>query len=538
MGKYAIDNLDEGAPEPAPEGVPRIVVTPERGGGKYGLDTLDQAPAAKDPWANFNKPFGELKQSDLTPTEATRSAIVGGGSRIGMTPSNAQHAADAVMGIGTSLTPMGAVLSAADFTYHIPKAFSGEHKLANAGNAALDLLGALPGVNYARRGYHALRGTPGYVGGVPELIPAHVAPPPIGRVPRTEPEVRGFVTPTGQEHREAGRAGYRAIEQAPLTYHPNAIAEATDVARNALPSPRIGTGVFTPETAPNTYAMLERFGVAFPRGGPRPVNAYDFDALRQQLLSQRGVEAAAGRQAADIIDTYMLRPPPGMITQGQHLLPALAETYRAARGNWRVYRTGDAVEDAINTARIGAASIHSGKNEGNKTRQAFRQWVATPEGEARLFGATPHQLDRIEDVAVGSPVTNALRSTSTLFGGGGGLGRLGSGSAGTGVGAALGTALGVGPWVGGVVGAGTFMGTGALARRVADARTAREARNVVTEIRQSSPEYARRAALPENAPIADPRIRARDAITMALMPGARDIGQDWINEVYVPYEYR
>lgn len=543
MGRFDKFISDQTEEEPVPAGTPRITVTPAPGGGRFQEFTsgLPQPEAPKNPWANFNKPSGELKPADVTPSQQAKWSAISALVSAGHTPQRAQDIVEKSFDIGSTLTPMGAILSAADFTYHAPKAVSGERKLANTADAALDVLGAIPGVSYARRGYHALRGTPGRIGGVPEVIPAHTAP--FRETRRAEPEIGGFVTPLPSEARTAGREGYRAIEQAPLVYHPNAMAEMTDVARNALPNPRIGTGVFTPEGAPNTHAMLERFGLAFPRGGARPVNAWDFDTLRQGLLSQKGVEAAAGRQATDILDTYMLRPPPGMIVRGQELLPGLEQEYLNARGNWRGYKTGGAVESAIDAARIGAAGEHSGKNLGNRQRQAFQQYIKTPEGEAKLFGATPAQLDRIEDVAAGDPWTNALRAGSNRLGGGGGIGQTGVAGIGASAGAGAGALIG-GPWgaaVGAPVGAAIPSIAGGMMRGAANRRTAEQGQQVAHEIMQSTPLYRQNLAAAEArgmGPMADPRIRARDAITMALMPGMRDTGQNWVDEVYTPYQYR
>ena len=75
-------------------------------------------------------------------------------------------------------------------------------------------------------------------------------------------------------------------------------------------------------------------------------------------------------------------------------------------------------------------------------------------------------------------------------------------------------------------------------RQAANTRTAAAAQGVTEDIMRSTPLYRQNAAQPMNAPIADPRIRARDAVTMALMPGVRDTGQDWIDNVYTPYDYR
>ena len=477
------------------------------------------ASAAAPGPPQLNKPFGELKPSDESWTQWLKWKAMDALTAMGAKPHVARHLGGAGVDIA-SITPMGAILSAADLTHDVPR--------GNIVASAFDALGALPGVSAVTR---AARHAP--TGGVPQMIPAHV--PPVRETRRGEPDLGGFVTPTERELQTTGRAGYRSIEQAPIVYHPSGMADATDWARNALPNPRFGP-VFTPETAPNTHAMLERYTLNFPRGGPRAVNAYDFDGLRQQLLSQKGAEAAAGRQAADIIDTYMLNPPRGMVLQGENLLPELRETYGAARGNWRGFKTSSGVTDAIDAARIGAAGEHSGKNLGNRTRQSFQQYVKTPQGERKLFGATPQQLNAIEEVATGDRTTNVLRSTSNLLGGGGGMGQAVSGGISSGIGALVAPFVGLSPTTGAMVGGGTSVIGGKIARGAANARTARQAEEVATGIRQSTPLYrARRAA---TLPVDDLRGTYRDMIAMALMPTIRDEGKDAWNRAFTPYANR
>lgn len=525
---------EDAAAAAAPTDVPRITVTPAN---RFEPFAGGSAPAFPGPKASFdqfsperfNKPFGELKADDPTPTERFKRAGQDAFMSMGASPYNARQLSEKYTTLGSMFTPMGSVLSAADLTHDLPR--------GNYGAAALDALGAIPGATAVRRVLP--EATFGRLASPqPTVIPAYA--PPFRETRRGEPDIGGFVTPTETELRSSGRAGYRSIEQAPLVYHPNAIAEMTDWARNTLPNPRFGP-VFTPETAPNTHAMLERFGMAFPRGGPRPVHAYDFDALRQQLLSQSGVEAAAGRQAADVLDTFMLNPPQGMMVQGRDLLPALRETYGAARGDWRALKTSEGVTDAIDAARIGAAGEHSGKNLGNRTRQEFQKYVKTPAGEEKLFGATPGELNAIEDVAAGDWWTNKLRAGSNRLGGGGGWGQATTAGFGGAAGGGLAHMLGLDPAstvAMTVAGAGVPMAAGGAMRRAANARTTAAAEEVAANIRRNSPLYRERAALPENQPITDPRSFARDAITMALMPGARDLGTKQWNELYMPYENR
>jgi hypothetical protein len=321
---------------------------------------------------------------------------------------------------------------------------------------------------------------------------------------------------------------------------------ATNV-RSILQDPRV-PGVFPPESARGVYSVLDRFTRGFPPGGMRPVTGHDFNALRQQLRALRdgpgpdAANSAAARQAIDILDAYMLHPPPGALRRGtQADLNTLRATSTQARGDWRALKTSEGVNQAIDYARMRNAGAHSARNLGNMTRQSIQQFTRTPAGQRKLFGATPQELNMIEDVGAGNWFQNQMRASSNRLAAGGGMGQtVASGMFGAGAGT-LAHLAGAGPYG---TAAATFGGAavprvaGSLMRTAGSESTRRAAEGVSEQIRRNSPLYRRnlRAAGP---PVLDPRVQARDVITNILTSvPSRATARDQIDQFLVPFEYR
>jgi len=540
MGRF--DQYITGTSPPAEEPVdqidpntPRIRVTPAPKGDNR-FDQYVSGPVAEQKPATLNKPFGELKPSDPSWTEWAKSKGQDVLMALGAEPYRARHMSEGLVGIGSSLSPMGGVLSAADLSYDLPR--------GNYGHAALDALGTIPLANTVRG---AIRGAPmirtaetpvletaDYARGGGRAAEARRAweasRPPATMAPQELP----------QGLRDSSREAYRFSERSPLEYHPDSMNDYTSRARAYVQSPYHGNGTFSPEKAPEVYTTLQRFEEAFPRGGNRPVTATDFDTLRQQLRGLSGPNGPAGRQAVDVLDTYMLRPPQGMLTRGTSA--DIADMHRSltnARGDYRAFKTAQGVEDALEYAGVKAARANSGANTGNATRQELSKFVSSPAGERRLFGATEEERNAIVNAVVGDRGTNALRSASNLLGGGGGLGRLAAGHGGAGVGTAAGVMMGLDPMTTAALaltGGAVAPVTGAALRGAANSRTVRAAEEVAADIRRASPLYrAREAASPD---VADPRAMYRDAITMAMIPKIKDEGKDIWDRAYVPYANR
>lgn len=490
----------------APVETSRAAAAPERsglfeqfvGGPKFPGPT---APVDQFSPAKFNRPFGELKPADVTPTQQLKWNAIEGMTKGGVAPHVARHMTEAGFNIA-GFTPMGSVLSVADLPYNVAR--------GNYGAAAFDALGAAPLLGYGRA---AVRGLP---------------------------TRRMAETPSVGELEQSARGHYRFSERSPLEYHPDAISNYADRARAYLQSPHHGRGVFTPEGAPELYATLERFQRAFPRGGNRPISATDLDTLRQSLRGLPGASGPGGRQAVDVLDTFTVRPPQGMLTRGTPQdIANLQQSLLGARGDWRAAKTTEGVQDAIDYAVQKAAGEHSGKNIGNRIRQGMNQFVTSDAGQARLFGATADELRQIADAAAGSRWTNALRAGSNRLGGGGGWGQTNTAVTSGALSGGLAHWMGLDP----VMSAGVALTGGMIPglaggalRRSANEATERAAREASENIARNSPLFRAREAT--DPPVTDPRAM-RDLIAASLIaPVVRETGTEQWNRSFVPYENR
>ena len=569
------DEPPPAAPRPSRPGVTytpaRRDITPPRANmfdNEPGVPGVPQPRASFDSFSKeqFNRPFGEIREikpSDRTPTENFRSVLQSGFRAAGADPYTAGHLGGGYTSIG-QLTPFGGVLSGADFAYHAPKAVSGDKKLQNFGHAALDAVGMTPAnvlrsfipagrlgaretkmirtaetpvletADYARR---AAEGGPAAQRRAAEEARMPNTMQPSGSFRPFDRNAPALPLELPQGLKDSSQAAYRFSERSPLEYHPNAMADYVGRARAYLESPYHGQGVFSPEKAAEAFSTLERFERNFPRGGNRPITATDFDTLRQQLKDLPGASGAAGQQAVNVLDTYMMRPPQGMLTRGTPQdIADLQQSFYQGRGDWRAFKTAEGVDDAANKyAEIKAGRANSGMNAGNSVRQELSKFVASPGGENRLYGATEDERRNIIGAVMGDRTTNMERSASNVLGGGGGLQRGLSGAGGAGVGAYLASHFGLDPWMAlaassaGAVAAPT---AGALLRGSANARTTRAANEVVGDIARNSPLYRAREAV--SPPVADPRQFYRDAVTTALIPSIRDEGADVWDRSFVP----
>jgi hypothetical protein len=499
---------------PAPRTAPPVPFTPDVFNEDVG-GAPARLPLASNgvDWSRYNQPLGQLSVPDPSITERVKSygqdALMG----LGANPYTARQLSSNVVDLGGGLTPMGSVLSAGDLGYNLTR--------GNYGRAAIDAVGVIPGAMMVRRGIQAARG------GLPMI---RMADTPT----RTVDPATGAVN---DELLDSSRAAYGRIANAPIEYHPNAIANYAHIAQYYLqqPGPR---GVFSPESAPGVFSLLNRAGNV----NRIQVSPSDFETLRQQLRAfDSGPDSAAGQRAAAILENYMYHPPPGAITR---MVPGAMDTLRQdmeiARGDWRAGKTAETVERTIDRSGTKAGGAHSGLNVGNTTRQDLGS-LADPSigGTDKIFGATYGERQALRAVSQGDPVTNKLRYIGNRMGGGGGFtGTFGGGIAGHTVNSLLGS-WGIDP----ITAAGVGMGAGYLYpkvgeafRRAANERTVQAAQDAVDLIRRNSPLYRAREAV--NPPIVDPRAMTRDAIAYAMIPQlSRQAGSVW-DQAHVPYDNR
>jgi len=541
--------------EPDEPNVPRITVRPEPSytpaqrdvtpprANMFDNDPVPQPKAGFNAFSpqQFNRPFGELKPYQRSPSEQVQSWTQDALMAAGAKPYQAGHLARAYNDIAKTLTPMGGILSGADLPYHVNR---GEY-----GAAAFDVLGATPAATIARRMQH----------GTPQVIPAHEMPPWL-RDPRPQsvagvphPSSLGWVTPSNLElsgrrgsmgpgTQGAAQTGYDAINASPVRYHPHAGHDLSALVANRIQQPQAGG--FTRQNAPLVYDTLDAFAQRAAQEG-RLLTPSDLDSLRQSLRNLPDANGPAGHRAIDVLDTWMVSQNPRInsrIVQGTPQdITQMRQNFQQARGDYRAGETSRMVEGAIDRADTRAGATYSGMGGGNNTRQNLAAFSTTDAGAGRIPGATQGEREAIWHASQGSPMANVERTVSNMLGGGGGAATtVASGTVGGAAGAGA-HALGFDPVSSLMIGGGAGLGAaglGRVARRSGNERIVNAAEDVASGIRRNSPEYTRRAALPENAPINDPRVEFRDRMTMMLMPTIREEGTDIWNRQFVPYENR
>lgn len=505
-------------------------------------------PGAID-WSRLNKPFGEIKPAEYSPTEkATHGAqdllMMGG-----MDPYRARHLGEGI--INTSrLNPIAnLVASGADLQYHLPR---GEYV-----NSALDALGLVPGVSYGNKfvkGQTLVRNAD-IPRGIhdPTYLPERGTPDPYGMRPGGSygPPLPSSLKAV-DENKAAATMYYNRVAASPVQYHPTALNDYILKTLNELRTYGPHGTPHTPENSPEFYAALTRWYNNH-AGRSTPVTALEFDNLRQELraLPSGSGSGVAGGKAANRLDTYMHTPPPGMVVQGnQQALDALRSNIENARGNWRAYETASPIEQSIVDAKNSAA-VHS-RDEGHAVKNVLDTYANTEAGRNAIYGATQDELATIGAAAKGGWGNRALDKIGDILSTNKAAGI--GGTAGYGLGKLLGldwtTAMGAG-----AIGAGIPPAAGGLMRWGAQPGMARSAQDALDAIRMNSPLYRARSAPASgaappagfgnvgpsplsgsSAPIENPNIMARDAVTYALMPQIQRKGEDVWAGAHAPYE--
>jgi hypothetical protein len=480
-----------------------------------------------------NQPFGELKPDDPSWTEWVKQKgqdlLMAGG----MKPYDARHFSSGITNIASFNPYVGGTLAGADLTYDLPR--------GNYFNAALDALGvAVPGALALKRYF---RGAPTVrTAEQPPIEPGDYA---AGRHPLLPPPTGGWFEGGGMAARQAREAAfrakglpmypqaeplslrgsatghYKAVENAPIEYHPNAMAATTNFARRVMESPNHpvpGSSAFNPATAPEAFGALDWFDKHFPFGGNRPVTPIDFEVMRQHLRGLSGANKVAGNQAIQAMEHFTLtNPPPGMVTRGTPVDLAQARVdLQAARGDWRSAETASEVQNMLRQARTYKDPI------GPKIKSGL-------EGDTFAF-ATPEERAALTKAAVAEQPNWADRARTAGV-------TLGAAAAG----GAPAHVFGLPPVASIPIGmtTGAFGGGGlnrVMQRYFGNQRATSAAEGAADLIAQNSPLYRPRVAASPD--VIDPTVAMRDAITYAMMPQVTNAGKDYWDQLHVPYENR
>lgn len=167
---------------------------------------------------------------------------------------------------------------------------------------------------------------------------------------------------------------------------------------------------------PKAYSLLVEL-----QQNPRPMTLTELDQLRQvvrrDLIGADAAEAHFGREFIDSIDDFIDNAGPGQISgvTGQTASWAI----NTARKANTVLRKSETLQDALEAARLRAASSGSGGNIDNAIRQELRKIVLSPK---KSMGFTKAELAQMEAIIVGGgKLQDALRLVGKLSPSGNGL---------------------------------------------------------------------------------------------------------------------
>ncbi len=185
----------------------------------------------------------------------------------------------------------------------------------------------------------------------------------------------------------------------------------------------------------------------------------------------RTAEAGAASHAVEMLNDHIAGLNPSQIASGSHLLPALLNEMKEARGNWAAYVRSKIIEDLVDKGYRGAGASGAGANIENQIRQKFNSILNKPKERQRYNDA---ELDMMRDMVMGSSTQNALRKVGKL--------------APTGIVSAAGS-MGLGALVGGTTGMEALPIIGTAAKWLADSKTKKAAEAIRDATAKRSPLY-------------------------------------------------
>lgn len=201
--------------------------------------------------------------------------------------------------------------------------------------------------------------------------------------------IRSGATPEIDDLYAAKDAAYKTVDQLGARYAPEAVDNlGSDMLRRAAQD-----GI-SPERHPKAYSML----VDWERRGPQGMSLTELDQMRQVIRRDlvSGGDAAEGhfgRQFISAIDDFIEKSTPAKISgvTGQTADYAI----RTARKSNAILRKSERLQDALEAARLRAASAGSGGNIDNAIRQELVRIIKKPDG------FSPEEIAQMERIVTG-----------------------------------------------------------------------------------------------------------------------------------------
>lgn len=218
-------------------------------------------------------------------------------------------------------------------------------------------------------------------------------------------------TPEIDDLYAAKAAAYQTVDKLGARYSDEAIDGLYgDMIRRA------SVGSISETRHPKAYSMLVDL-----QQNPRSMTLTELDQLRQvirrDLVGGDAAEAHFGREFIAAIDDFIEKAGPGQISGVTGQTANFAIT--TARKANSVLRKSETLQDALEAARLRAASSGSGGNIDNSIRQELRKIVLSPK---KSMGFTPAELAMMEKIIEGGgKLQDVLRKLGKLSPSGSGL---------------------------------------------------------------------------------------------------------------------
>lgn len=218
-------------------------------------------------------------------------------------------------------------------------------------------------------------------------------------------------TPEIDDLYSAKAAAYQTVDQLGARYSDDAVDSLYgDMIKRA------SVGNISETRHPKAYSMLVDL-----QQNPRSMSLTELDQLRQvirrDLVGSDAAEAHFGREFIAAIDDFIENAGPGQISGVTGQTANFAIT--TARKANTVLRKSETLQDALDAARLRAASSGSGGNIDNTIRQELRKIVLSPK---KSMGFTSAELAMMEKIIEGGgKLQDVLRLVGKLSPSGNGL---------------------------------------------------------------------------------------------------------------------
>ena len=224
--------------------------------------------------------------------------------------------------------------------------------------------------------------------------------------PRASPRT----LPTSDELRLARDGAYRAVDDAGVRYTPEAYEELASTITSDLTRANLN-----PMRHPKAASMLDDINGL--RGSSPTLTELDQlrQVIRRDVASPKldDAEQFFGRRMIAQIDDFIAKADPAAVVAGG--ADDAARIMTDARGANTRYRKVQAVEDAVESAKLRAGSTGSGGNVDNATRQNLRRVLETTQN------LTETERKALESIVLGGQGQNMLRLLGKLSPQGNGL---------------------------------------------------------------------------------------------------------------------